>query len=141
MIPLGVFAEIVSGSVHGLALKARSNLTMTETNMIGSLLRERLADPFALLRDEFEEAWSNATPGEALNFLARRHTTALSIPSPREVAITGSWLPFMRRYETVEVRLSSAIDTEFEALLRDDHTRNEPLPKRKLIEVDDRLAA
>ena len=140
IIPLGVFAEIMLPQVHGLALKARSSLTPSETAMIGPLLRDRLADPFSFLREEFQEAWDHAAPGEALNFLARRHTAALTIPAARDFVSAGSWLAFMRRSETVEVKLSTAIDQEFAALLRVDHT-NEPVPKRKLIEVDDRIAA
>jgi hypothetical protein len=140
VIPLGVFSEILLPQLHGLALKARSSLTLAETGRIGPLLRERLADPFSFLREEFEEAWDRAHPGKALDFLAERHATALSIPAAREFSSSISWLSFIRRSDTAEVKLSDAIDSEFAALLRDDRT-NEPVPKRKLIEVDDRLAA
>lgn len=139
VIPLGVFSEILLPQIHGLALKARTSLSLTETGMIGPLMRDRLANPFSFLRDEFQEAWDHAEPGECLNFLAQRHTAALSIPAAREFAAAGFWLSLIRR-ETAEVKLSDAIDHEFAALPSNDRT-NAPAPKRKLIEVDDRIAA
>jgi hypothetical protein len=133
VIPLGVFAEIMLPKIHGLALMARSSLSPTERGMIGALMRDRLADPFSFLRDEFEEAWDKAEPGKALDFLATRHTAALSVLAPHEVAIGGFWLKLFGSNK-VEVKLSSAIDQELDELLRQDHT-NQPMPKRKLIEV------
>ncbi|SRR6266705_3389059 len=141
VIPLGAFSEIVLPHVHGLALKARSNLNSAESELINPLMKDQLADPFAFFREQFNLAWKEARPGQAIDFLASRHTTALSVLAPRNIEEGSWWGRFMRaRDDAVELKLSDAVDQEFADILK--AYGDSATPKRKLIEVDDdRLAA
>jgi hypothetical protein len=84
IVPLGAFGEVRNNDRYGLALKARTLLTDHELAIIGSMLREKLADPFKYLNLEFELAWNEAR-GRAMDFLARRHTAAISVLAPHVV--------------------------------------------------------
>jgi len=142
IIPLGVFAEIIVPGLHGLALKARSKLTAKETGLVGGLLRDRLSEPFGFLREEFQTAWARTEQGgEAISFMNNRHSSALSVLAPRDYKRDRGWMGFMKADDaSVELKLSEAIDHEFEELLREHG--DGAAPKRKLIEVDDeRIAA
>jgi hypothetical protein len=74
-------------NVHALALKARDGLAPDELALVSPLIRERLANPFAFLRMEFDKAWDAAEPGRAIEFLSKSHTTSLSVLAPTH---TGS---------------------------------------------------
>ena len=141
VIPLGIFGEVILPHVQALALKARSALTEEELNLISPLIRDRLKNPFKFLRGEFNIAWDRS--GGALEFLAERHSSSLSILAPSDVGVAdGKWL-FGRavppRDDAVEGKLSSAVDREYAELVKiyGDHFAGE----RKVIEVDiDRAA-
>jgi hypothetical protein len=124
VIALGVFAEMANNDWHGLALKARKTLTKAELSEVSPLLRDALADPFAYLRGEFNDAWDNAEPGRALEYLARRHNAGLRILTPTDCA-ERNWLRdrlMSPRKEALEAKLMAAVDTAFGKLLGTDAT-------------------
>jgi hypothetical protein len=120
VIPLGSLSEVVLPHVHGLALKARAALAQDELELVAPLILERLTNPFVFLRGEFDLAWSSAAPGKAIDFLAGRHASSLSVLSPTDYAEKG-WL-FGRlltpRADAVEGKLSAAVDNEFLDLVK-----------------------
>jgi hypothetical protein len=126
IIPLGALCEITLPSAHGLALKARAELTPSETASVAPLLRESLAKPFTFLRDEFDLAWDEAEFGQALKFLGERHNASLSLLSPHDGEAEGSWHRWLTGEKEFEVRLGTAVEREFADLLKD--TLPAPLP-------------
>ncbi len=120
VIPLGALSEVELPHVHGLALKARAVLQPQELAAISPLIRERLTDPFEFMRGEFDAAWKNAEPGKALDYLAARHASSLSILAPTDYA-GSNWLLsriFPVTEDTLEAKLSAAVDSEFSELLK-----------------------
>jgi hypothetical protein len=134
VIPLGSLSEVVLPHMHGLALKARDNLRAAELEIVHPLMRERLSNPFAFLRSEFDAAWKEARAGQALDFLAGRHTASLSVLAPTDFA-GRSWL-FSRllpaRKDAVIAKLVQAVDSEFAELMK--RYGNESFSDRTLIE-------
>jgi len=141
VIPLGSLSEVVLPHIYGLALKARAALAEDELELIAPLIRERLTDPFAFLRGEFDLAWDTAAPGKAIDFLAGRHASSLSVLAPTDYAEKG-WL-FSRllvpRADAVEGKLSAAVDVEFSELVKT-YGAHVAAP-RKVIESEVREAA
>src|SRR4051812_19526463 len=82
VVPLGTLAEVITPHVYGLALKARAGLKADELALVTPLIREQMKNPFSFLRGEFDAAWENADPGRAIDFLAGRHTSSLSVLAP-----------------------------------------------------------
>jgi hypothetical protein len=126
VIPLGALCEITLPHAHGLALKARAQLTPSETASIAPLLRESLAKPFTFLRDEFDLAWDEAGFGQALKFLSERHNASLSLLSPHDGEAERSWHKWLTGEKEFEVRLGTAVEREFADLLKE--TLPAPLP-------------
>jgi hypothetical protein len=120
VIPLGSLAEVRLEQGHGLALKARARLLPDEVELISPLIREKLANPFTFLRAEFDLAWEAASSGPAIDFLARRHASSLSVLAPTDYSerhwLLGRLLP--ARDEAVEGKMSAAVDSEFADLLK-----------------------
>jgi hypothetical protein len=120
VIPLGSLAEVRLSHMHGLALKARSGLKPDEVALVTPLIRNKLADPFEFLRAEFDLAWHQATAGKAIEFLAQRHASSLSVLAPTDYS-ERHWLLSRLlhvRGEAVEGKLSDAVDSEFAELLK-----------------------
>jgi hypothetical protein len=120
VIPLGTLSEVLMPHVHALALKAREDLAPDELALVSPLIREKLANPFAFLRMEFDKAWEAAAPGRALEFLSKIHTTSLSVLAPTDYSERG-WLLsriMAPRGDAVEGKLSAAVDSEFSELLK-----------------------
>jgi hypothetical protein len=141
VIPLGSLSEILLPHVHALALKARADLKPEELKLIGPLIRDRLAKPFAFLRGEFELAWENAPPGRAIEFLAHRHAASLSVLAPTDY-LERNWLLHRllpAHSDAVEGKLSAAVDSEFAELLKKYGQR--VTAPRKVIESESREAA
>jgi hypothetical protein len=141
VIPLGSLSEVQLPHVHGLALKARAVLQPQEFDLINPLIRERLRDPFAFLRGEFDLAWKNSPPGAALDYLAGRHAASLSILAPMDYE-GRHWLLsriFPVREDTLEAKLSAAVDDEFSELLKRYDSR--AAAPQKLIASEQREAA
>jgi hypothetical protein len=86
-IPIGVIAELNIGQVQALGLISRAKLSETETNMIGRVLRPKLVNPFDFLEDQFNWAFLETPPGEALAQLSRRYSESLFFAPPREEKI------------------------------------------------------
>jgi hypothetical protein len=137
VIPLGALAEVVLPHVHGLALKARASLKPGELSMISPLIRDRIAIPFDFLKGEFDLAWKSAgTAGKALEFLAERHASSLSVLSPTDYP-ARNWLLkrlIPARSEAVEGKLSAAVDFEFAELWKLYGEPDPVTPDRKIIE-------
>src|SRR5208283_3942506 len=57
---------------RALGLIARTTLIEEESAAIGRLLRDKLSDPFSFLKPEFDWAFANTEPAEALAKLAQR---------------------------------------------------------------------
>jgi hypothetical protein len=122
VIPLGSFAEVRVSDVHALALKARTALSPDEAALITPLLRDKLADPFEFWKVEFDLAFSKVKKEgvDALDFLAKRHASSLSVLAPTDYA-ERHWLLgriFAPRDDAVEAKLSAAVDSEFADLLK-----------------------
>lgn len=141
VIPLGSLSEVMLPHVHGLALKARDVLLPEELALMSPLIRDRLLNPFAFLRGQFDEAWENAGAGEALEFLARRHASSLSVLAPTDYSerhwLLNRILPV--RDEAVETKLSDAVDSEFAELVK--QYGSHAAAPRKVIESEERAAA
>jgi hypothetical protein len=141
VIPLGSLSEVSLPHIYGLALKARSVLLPDELALVSPIIRDRLADPFTFLRGEFDLAWDNADPGMAIDFLASRHASSLSILAPTDYSerhwLLGRLLPVGG--DAVEGKLSGAVDSEFGELLK--HYGCHVIAPRKVIESEDRAAA
>jgi hypothetical protein len=137
VIPLGAFAEVTLPHVHGLALKARASLKPVELSMISALLRDRITNPFAFLKSEFDLAWKSVEAGvRALDFLAGRHASSLSVLAPKNYS-ERTWLLqrlIPARNEAVEGKLSAAVDSEFSELLKFYGMPDPVAPDRKVIE-------
>lgn len=127
VIPLGVFCEINSRLGHGLALKARSALTDDERAAVAPIFGERLSNPFNFLRGEFDAAWQ-AAPGKCLDFLADRHTAALSVLAPYSPALGRSWHHGLLGKPDEEAKLKNAAIREFDALLTELPPGDAPAP-------------
>jgi hypothetical protein len=140
VIPLGSLSEVSLPHIYGLALKARSVLNSEELALVTPIIRDRLANPFAFLRSEFDLAWGKASPGKAIDFLADRHASSLSILAPSDYSerhwLLGRLLPV--RDDAVEGKLSAAVDSEFAELLKS-YGSHVAAP-RKVIESEDRAA-
>jgi hypothetical protein len=122
VIPLGSLAEVRLKDAHALALKARTALNSDEATLITPLLRDKLADPFAFWKVEFELAFSKVKKegADALDFLAKRHASSLSVLAPSDYE-ERHWLLsrlFAPRDDAVEAKLSAAVDSEFADLLK-----------------------
>jgi len=103
--------------MHGFALKARTGLKDAELAAISPIIRVRLSNPFTFLRGEFNLAWDNAPAGEAIQYLAERHTSSLSVLAPTdypERTLFERLLP--PRQEAVEAKLAAALEAEYTAL-------------------------
>lgn len=140
VIPIGSLAEVLLPQGHGLALKARAALLPEELALVSPLIRARLEDPFEFLKVEFELALKSAERGGALEYLAARHSSSLSVLAPTDYA-KREWLlsRVFLRSETVEAKLSAAVDDEFSELIK--HYDGDAAPPRKLIESEERSAA
>lgn len=141
VIPLGTLSEVLLPHIHGLALKARAELQSDELAMVTPLIRDRLANPFTFLRGEFDLAWDEAAPGKAIEFLAGRHASSLSVLAPTDYSernwLLSRILPV--RDDAVEGKLSAAVDSEFSELLK--HYGSHVAAPRKVIESESREAA
>ena len=82
-IPLGVIAEATTASVRALGLIARTSLFDEEKSQIAWRMKEQLDSPFRFLKEEFEWAFRNTEPGEALVILASKFSESLLIEPPR----------------------------------------------------------
>jgi hypothetical protein len=134
VIPLGALAEVMLPHIHGLGLRARTTLTEDELNLVSPLIRDRLSNPFTFFRAEFDLAWDDAEIGHAIDFLAGRHATSLSIMAPVDYS-QRQWLLERKvapRPDAVDAQISTAIDTEFERLMK--QYGDPQVPDRKLIE-------
>ncbi|MEI9991877.1 MAG: hypothetical protein WDM86_17800 [Rhizomicrobium sp.] len=120
IIPLGVFAEASNQKSRGLALKARKSLSAAEREMLSPLLRDLLMDPFAYFHSEFRDAWDNAPPGRALEYLGKRHASGLRILGPKDCDETIWFLQRLiaPKLDALEAKLTSAVDREYEKFWR-----------------------
>ncbi|TMJ92917.1 MAG: hypothetical protein E6G77_24890 [Alphaproteobacteria bacterium] len=69
-------------------------MTPDEAALITPLLRDKLADPFEFWKVEFDLAFSKVKKegGDALDFLAKRHASSLSVLAPTDYAPERQWL-------------------------------------------------
>jgi hypothetical protein len=119
-IPFGVFCEVKTARVHGLALKARALLSENELEAIALVFRKHLANPFAYFSAEFDSAWSaSGGAGSALDFLAQKHTAALSVLEPYHPAEADrhSWWRALFGEPETNGFLKKVVYEEFDRLL------------------------
>jgi hypothetical protein len=119
VIPLGSLSEVILTHTKGLALKARTALSVEELNLLSPLIRKQLINPFLFLRGEFEKAWENGADN-ALEFLASRQASSLSVLAPTDYP-GRKWL--LRRLlppreDVVISTLSEAVGSEFAELFK-----------------------
>jgi len=113
IIPLGVIAEITVGPLRGLGLIARTQLLDSETAEIGQLLRHKLFNPFDYLKVEFDWAWTNTQPAQALQMLANQHTDSLFFAPPTFKGFTAD------DNAAAGTKLRSTLNREFTSFLDD----------------------
>ena len=89
VIQLGAMAEISLPTLRGLGLIARTELTAFELEQLGEMGRRMLSAPFVMLNGEFDVAWKESAPGNALAFLRDKHHHSLRFESPNESALPG----------------------------------------------------
>ena len=87
VIPLGVIAEMTLGPWRALGLIARSKLSSDELSATARMLRDKLAVPFGLLKPEFDWAFANTEPNEALAKLSERFSESLFFAPPSHQAM------------------------------------------------------
>lgn len=83
VVPLGVMAEISVPSLRGLGMIARTELEQEELRVLGYLGEKLISRPFDYLAEQFDDAWANAAPGSALQYLAARHLYSLHFSVPQ----------------------------------------------------------
>lgn len=128
IIPLGVIAEMTIGTWRALGLIARTSLAMDETDAIGRLLRDKLSDPYSFLKPEFDWAFSNTEPDEALGKLAQRFSESLFF-APPVVTSTKKVLPTGGAgAELVLSDLRKSRDEEFYLMLAESRGKPDPVP-------------
>lgn len=138
MIPLGVMAEMTVGPIRVLGLIARTVLMDAEAAQIGHLVRRSLSRPFDFLMNDFDWAWSNTAPGQALQGLASRHTeSVLFVPPtmhdvPRTIALA---LNTPAGPELAREELRKRRDDEFLALMLDTWPDQASPPSRDVSEL------
>ncbi len=86
VIPLGVIAEMTIGTWRALGLIARTTLSADEIATIGRMWRDEISTPFNFLNPEFDWAFANTEPGEALGKLAQRFSESLFFAPPTMTA-------------------------------------------------------
>lgn len=117
-IPLGVFCEIKTPHVHGLALKARGLLSPKESKSIAPIFRQHLTNPFNFLSAEFDAAWAKVDDGGALSFLTKKHAGALSILAPYQpVTESVGWWRGLLGEPEVDAMLGNAATAAFDQLM------------------------
>lgn len=88
-ILVGYIAELTTPERHVMGLVGRQTLDTKEMADIHGLLRSRVSALWDFLSSEFELA-CGAEPGKGLEYLASRHSYALSIEAPEPVEIPKS---------------------------------------------------
>lgn len=137
VIPLGVMTEVTSANIRGLGLIARTRLLDEELEHVASMMREKISNPFDLLRGEFDWGWSNAGAGEALRSFAKRHTDSLFFSPPTVRGFTADGTQ-------IEQKMHSLLNKEFASFLEETLRRRAFLkaaPQKGLCVLQDRLAA
>ena len=118
IIPLGTLAHVALPHMHGMALKARTSLSDANRALVTPLLAELSHNPYAFLHKEFELAWVGDT-GTALDILAVRHTTSLSVSRPTDYAkgMRLLKLEIPAREDAVVADLTNAVISEFDKMM------------------------
>jgi hypothetical protein len=88
-ILVGYVAELTTPEHRVMGLVGRQTLDVKEMTDLHGLLRSRAAALWDFLSSEFELA-CGVKPGEGLEYLASRHSFALSFEAPETVAIPKS---------------------------------------------------
>ena len=128
VIPLGVIAEMTIGTWRALGLIARTSLAEDEAGAIGRLLRDKLSDPFNFLKPEFDWAFSNTEPNEALEKLAQRFSKSLFF-APPAVTAARKVLPIGGAgAELVLTDLRKSRDEDFYLMLAESRGQPDPVP-------------
>jgi hypothetical protein len=130
-IPLGVFCEIKTEHVHGLALKARSQLGPPELGAVAPIFRNSLTNPFSYLSSEFDAAWSREQEG-ALDFLAHKHFGALSVLAPYQSTTVRTWWRDLLGGPELDAMLKDAVSQAFDSLMTTIPTIDGPNPTMRL---------
>jgi len=153
-LPIGVYGEILTPGIRGLGLIARTQLAAGELAGLTALSRDLLASPFNYLVKEFEEAWSKAAPGEALQFLSARHSSALVLSAANERDLPHQFRTEELRDDRLVASVRISLEHYFVSQLEEDMLRivwDEPntfeqlrdsrIPRTNRIQVEELLAA
>ena len=84
LIRLGFIAEIFVPKLRGLGLIARTQLNEFEIESIGELSRRILERPYDYLVNEFDQAWHESDPGQAIEYLTSCHPHSLRFEALKE---------------------------------------------------------
>lgn len=95
IIHLGAIAELLVPDFWVLGMIGRTGLNDFEEEIIGELGRRILLNPYDYLVSEFDDAWENASLGNALEYLSGEHPHSLRFEGaklqdvPRHVFVEG----------------------------------------------------
>jgi hypothetical protein len=127
VLPLGVIAEISVPLLRGLGMIARTELEPDELSTIGYLGEKLISRPFDYLAEQLDDAWANAAPGSALEFLAAKHlyslhfSVPLELPVPRQLLLSEGVATLKG---AVREHLGSVLDDQMLGLIvRSDRTK------------------
>jgi hypothetical protein len=131
-VPLGVFCEIRTAEIRGLALKARTRLAESELKAIALVFQKLLANPFDFFSSEFDAAWTAGTKGGgyALDFLSNKHAGSLSVLAPYHPAAANKhywWRSLFGEPETDSL-LKEVVYGEFDRLIANIPSWDGPTP-------------
>src|SRR5438094_7760588 len=128
VLPLGVMAEISVPLLRGLGMICRTELEPDELRTIGYLGEKLISRPFDYLAEQFDDAWANAAPGGALEFLAAKHlyslhfSVPLELPIPRQLLLSEGVGATLKG--AVREHLGSVLDDQMLGLIvRSDRTK------------------
>jgi hypothetical protein len=78
-ISIGVVAEVTLPSLRAIGTALRPSLSEIEMGLMGSIAREILAEPMRGLWPSMEWAFGNSASGQALELLASRYASSISV--------------------------------------------------------------
>ena len=113
-IHIGVVAEVVLPTLRAIGTAVRSELPPHEQKLLGPILRRHMEKPIEHLWPEILEVFKGSAPGQALESLAERHASSLSVLAPRKLEVPRQWL-----IEKDEKRLSSLVKARIKVSLID----------------------
>jgi hypothetical protein len=141
IIPLGVIAELTTGSWRALGLIARTTLLSNEVDAIGIMIRDHIASPFRFLAPDFDWAFAETEPGEALRRLSQRYSDSVFFAPPTDLRIRKLLPLGALAAEPLLADLRRARDEEFYLMLAEANGVTEAVPSEDRTKLRPQRAA